>query len=202
MIVAAGLGSLADAIGALPAHGGTNSGGAPPGHPFFGAGFLFIGSLLVVETLAGQVWRRHRLLTMLWPASLLLAGLGMLIVTYVQPDEKPLHLTLALLLFVGGYFETRYRLGQIPRSTADGFEIPALILGGFVIGPMHANGPLLSDVAAQMHLLVGIVGWVLAGIRLTQLRLGSTAALDTSFAGGVMMLGLSLLLVQQFHAGH
>ncbi len=191
---------FAQTVGTLPPHGEVAS-GATPGHPFFGAMFVFIGSLLVAETLAGGVWRRERLLVMLWPGALIVAGLGMVLVSYVQPDAKNLHLTLAVLLLLGGLFEMRYRLGQIPRSTADMVAIPALVLGGLVIGPMHANGPM-SSVAAQMHVLVGMMGFLLAGIRLTQVRLGSPATLETGFGVGVMLLGLSLLLVQQFHAGH
>lgn len=201
MTLAIDLPSAVALFGRLPLHG-DESGGAPPGHPFFGAVFLFIGSLLVVEILAGSVWHRNRLRTMLWPGALIVSGLGMFVVAYVQPTEKPLHLTLALLLLLGGFVEGRYRLGHIPRSTADMFAVPALIMGGVVIGPMHANGPVMSSVAAQMHLLVGVMGFLLAGVRVTQLRLGSTAALDATFGFGVMLLGLSLLLVQQFHGGH
>lgn len=136
---------------------------------------------------------------MLWPATLLISGFGMFIVSYVQPTEKALHLVLAMLLVTGGVTEARYRLGQISRATADSFVIPALIVGGFVIGPLHANGALTSSIAAQTHMLTGIMGWVLAGVRLTQVRYGSTAALDTTFGIGVIALGLSLLLVEQLH---
>ncbi len=196
------VGLLADGFGRLPLHGGGQPGGAPPGHPFFGAGFLFIGTLLVVETLAGNVWRRSHLRTMLWPGALLTAGVGMLVVTYVQSSEKSLHLTLAILLLLGGLSEGQYRLGQISRSAADAFAIPALIVGGFVIGPMHANGTLLYSAAANTHMLVGIAGWTLAGIKLLRVQHGPTIAIDTGFATGVMALGLSLLLVEQFHGAH
>jgi len=194
--------AVAEALARLPLHGGEGTDGAVQGHGFFGAGFLFIGSLLIVETLAGGVWRRHRLRAMLWPGALIAASLGMLIVSYVQPTEKTLHLSLAIILLIGGYFEARYRLGQVPRSTADMVAIPALVLAGIVIGPVHANGPMMSSADGQMHLLVGLVAFALAGIRLSQVRLGRTLALDATFGAGVMMLGLSLLLVQQFHAGH
>ena len=168
-------------------------------HPFFGAAFLFVGSLLVVELLAGQVWRRSQALVMLWPATLFGAGVGMLAVTYFQPTEKAPHLALALLLLLGGFMEARYRLGHVSRTTADMFAIPALLLGAFVVGPLHATGPILSSATAQTHLLAGLVGFSLAGVRTMQLRLGRTAVLDASFGAGVMLLGLSLLMVQQFH---
>lgn len=176
-------------------------GEAPPGHPFFGALFLFVGSLLLVETLAGSVWRRNRLRTMLWPAALLGSGAGMLVVTYVQPDDKALHLTLAILLLLGAFFEGRYRLGQVSRSAADAFAIPALIVGGIVIGPLHTNGSLLYSTSAQTHLLAGIMGFILAAVRLAQMQHGHTLGLDRVFGVGVMLLGVSLLFVQQFH-GH
>lgn len=193
---------LLDAFGALPAHTEDAAESAPQGHGFLGAIFLFIGSLLVVEMLAGQVWSRALWRKMFWPGGLIAAGLAMLVVSYIQPTEKSLHLTLAILLLMGGYFEARYRLGDVSREAADAFAIPALIVGGFVIGPMHANGPLLYSAGANTHMLVGISGWALAGIKLMRVRYGPTAALEGGFASGVMMLGLSLLLVQQFHAGH
>jgi hypothetical protein len=196
------IGAVLEAVGRLPLHDGESGGDAPPGHPFFGAGFLFIGTMLVVETLAGGVWRRSPIRTMLWPASLLTAGIGMLIVTYVQPTEKALHLTLAVLLLLGAVFEGEYRLGHTSRSTADTFAIPALIVGGFVIGPMHANGTLLYSAAANTHMLVGITGWALAGVKLLRIQNGPTVAIEAGFATGVMALGLSLLLVEQFHGAH
>ena len=192
---------LAEAVGSLPMHV-DDAANAPPGHPFFGAGFLFIGALLVAETLGGGVWRRSRLRIMAWPTTLLLAGFGMLVVTYIQPTEKSLHLALALLLILGGVIEGRYRLGMVSRTAADTFAIPALVIGGFVIGPMHANGTLLYSAAANTHLLVGMSGWALAGVKFLRVQRGPTLALDASFATGVMALGMSLLLVEQFHGAH
>lgn len=193
--------ALMEAFERLPEHA-EDAANAPPGHPFFGAAFLFIGSLLVVETLAGGVWRRNQLRTMLWPGALVAAGLGMLVVTYVQPTDKALHLALAFVLLVGGFIEAQQRQGLIPRSTADMLVIPALIVGGLVIGPMHTNGPVTSSITAQTHLLVGLVGFALAGVRLSQVKYGPTIALEATFGAGVMTLGLSLLLVQQFHGAH
>ena len=201
MTLAVEIAELVEAAGRLPMHGGTTD-GALPGHPFFGAGFLFIGSLMVVELLAGGVWSRAFWRRMLWPGALLMAGAGMLLVSYVQTDSKSLHLTLAMLLLLGAYTEAQYKLGKISRLSADAFAIPALIVGGFVIGPMHANGNLMYSTMAQMHLLVGVVAWMLAGVKIMRVRFGPTLALEYSFASGVMMLGLSLLLVQQFHGAH
>ena len=201
MTLAVEIADLVEAAGRLPMHGGATD-GALPGHPFFGAGFLFIGSLMVVELLAGGVWSRAFWRRMLWPGALLMAGAGMLLVSYVKTDSKALHLTLAMLLLLGAYTEAQYKLGKISRLSADAFAIPALIVGGFVIGPMHANGNLMYSTMAQMHLLVGVVAWMLAGVKIMRVRFGPTLALEYSFASGVMMLGLSLLLVQQFHGAH
>ena len=192
---------IGDFISQLPSHS-LSDGGTPPGHPFFGAMFLFVGCLLVVELLAGNVWRRSLARRMLWPASLVLMGLGMGIVTYVQPTEKGLHFTLAILLVLGGLFEGRYRLGHIPRSAADAFAIPALIVGGFVIGPMHSNGNLEHSAAAQVHFLAGLAAWVLATVKIAQLALRRPESLEYGFGFGVMALGLSLLLVEQVHHAH
>lgn len=204
-------GVLLDATGALPLHGGGAGGSSStPGHPFFGALLLFIGSILVVEILAGPVWRRHRFLVMLWPMTLLALGFGLLLVTDVQHTEKSLHLTLAVLCLAGAYTEFQYRGGRISRYAADAFAVPALIVGGFVIGPMHSNGPIFHSTMAQMHMLVALVCWGLAIIKLWEARLLTVptaslslkTGLDYSFGLGVMALGFSLLLVQQFHGGH
>src|SRR6266540_2487951 len=197
MLLAIDPGDLLGAVSRLPMHGAT-AGGALPGHPFFGAGFLFVGSLMVVELLAGGIWSRAFWRRMLWPGALLMAGAGMLVFSYVQTDSKSLHLTVSMLLLLGGYTEGQYRLGKISRASADAFAIPALIVGGFVIGPMHANGQLLYSAGANTHILVGISGWALAGIKLMRVRYGPTTAIEGSFASGVMALGLSLLLVQKF----
>lgn len=193
---------VGDIVPVWPAQGGVAEGGTPPGHPFFGAMFLFVGSLLVVELLAGNVWRRSALRRMIWPAVLALMGLGMVGVIYVQPTEKGLHFTLAILLLLGALFEGRYRLGQIPRSAADAFAIPALIVGGFVIGPMHSNGNLEHSVSAQVHFLVGAAGWILATIKIAQIGLRRPESLEYGFGFGVMALGLSLLLMEQVHHAH
>jgi len=197
-------------LSALQQHVHGGQGKALPGHAFVGAIFLFAGSLLVAELLAGPVSRRHRAMTLVWPAALFGSGIGMLLVTLLQPTEKPLHLTLAVLLLMVSYFEAQYRQGYISRQAADTFQIPALIVGGFVIGPMHANGPMLDSAITQAHLLVGVVSWTLAAVKLAQLGASASATvplslrvgLDYSFGFGVMALGFSLLLVQQFHGAH
>jgi hypothetical protein len=142
--------------------------------------------------------------------ALLIVGLGLLLVTNVQETEKSLHVTLAVLFLAGSYTEFQFRSGRITRYAADAFAVPALIVGGFVIGPMHPNGPILYSTMAQVHLLVATVCWVLAVIKLAEARLlNATSAslsfqtgLDYSFGVGVMALGFSLLLVQQFHGAH
>lgn len=195
-------GGLGDIVARLPSPGGVGDGRTPPGHPFFGAMFVFVGSLLVVEVLAGNVWRRSLAGRMIWPGALVLMGLGMFLVTYVQPTEKGLHFTLGILLLLGGLFEGRYRLGQIPRSAADSFVIPAFIVGGFVAGPLHSNGALAHSAVAQLHLLAGVAAWVLAAIRLAQVGLRRPPGLEYAFGLGVMALGVSLLLVEQVHNAH
>ncbi len=197
-MIVEGAGAIAEAAARLAAHDEAGVVKGPPGHPFFGAGFLLIGSVLLIETLAGPVWGRVAWRRMLWPAALFVGGLGMLVVVYVQPTEKALHLILALLLLLGGWFEARYRLGHISRASADAFAIPALIVGGFVIGPMHAQG---NTTLALTHSLVGVVGWALAAIKLAEVRYGEALSLQYGFAVGVMALGMSLLFIEQFHPG-
>lgn len=201
MIASMNYSGLADVASHLPAHGGTPDGSALTVHPFFGALFVFLGSILIVELLAGNVWRRSVLRRLMWPGALVLMGLALVLVSVVQSTDKTLHFTLAVLFLSGGLMEGRYQLGQIPRRAANAFAIPAFIVGGLVIGPLHVDG-VGASASAQAHLLVGVSGWALAGVKLAQLGLRRPVSLDYTFGFGVMVLGLSLLLVEQFHHAH
>src|SRR3989304_46796 len=79
-------------------------------HHVFGAGFLFIGSLMTVEGLSGRVWHRSRARTLMFPAVLILLGWGMIAVTAIEPRARPLLISLALVaigmdLWLDGFFQ-------------------------------------------------------------------------------------------------
>jgi hypothetical protein len=75
----------------------------PESHHWFGAGFLFIGVLLLIESLAGGVWHRSRLRTMIWPLSAMLIGEGLVIVAFLDPQDRLIHLTVGVLVLVAGW---------------------------------------------------------------------------------------------------
>ena len=161
-------------------------------HPVFGAGFLFLGGVLVVESLAGGVWCRSSLRRLLWPACIILLGLGMLLLTYFDPSQKPIHLLLALLLLSGGMFEASHRLRQMPRAAADFLVVPALILGGLLIGPIH--GTEMTTASGQTHMLMAASSVGLAGVRVGQAFRPKSAPVAAAFGALVMLLAFGLLL--------
>ena len=164
------------------------------GHRAFGAGFLFVGCLLVVETLAGRVWFRSRLRTLIWPAAVIALGLGMFVVTYFDSNQKPVHFLVGLLLLAAGIFEARYRLGHIPRTRADLLIIPAVFFAGVLMGPVHAGGAM-TTVAGQRHMLVGLTGMALAGVRAIQAVQPRSANLGATFGALVIAVALQFLLM-------
>ena len=121
----------------------------PIAHWLYGAVFLILGGVLVVESLAGGVWHRSRLRALVWPSTLVALGLGVVIVSYVDSDQRLIHFLLGVSLVACGVFEARQRLRQIPRRSADIVVVFVLVLSGILIGPFHYEGAILSD-GAQM----------------------------------------------------
>ncbi len=193
MIDVATIVPLIDGSGALPHH--ELHGYIPEpaeSHHLFGAGFLFVGVLLLVEVLAGRIWHRNRLRTLIWPAAVMVLGAGMVVVTAIDPNDRPIHFTIGLIMLAGGYFETRHRLGYTPRATANLFMIPALIGGGLEIGVFHFHGSILSN-SSMVHVLLGLTAGAMALVRLYQAR-QPTSALRNSYMGvAVMALAFELL---------
>ncbi len=156
-----------DGAGALPYH--QIHGYIPEpaeSHHLFGAAVLFIGVLLIVETLAGRVWHRSRLRSMLWPAAIMVLGAGMVVVTALEPNDRLIHFTIGLIMLTAGWFEYRYRMGEIPRRSADLLIIPALIAGGLEIGVFHFHGSFNNS--GTVHVLLGVTAGAMALVRLYQ----------------------------------
>lgn len=190
--------NVMDIMGALP-HGiigGIPS--LPEAHWLYGAGFLILGGLLVVESLAGGVWHRSRLRTLVWPGALVALGLGVVIVSYVDPTQRLIHFLLGVSLVACGVFEARQRLRQIPRRSADLVVVLVLLLSGILIGPFHYQGAILSD-AAQRHVLMGVTTFVLAGLRVGQSFRPTSASLAAVFGIVFMALAFQLLLMPGQH---
>lgn len=164
-------------------------------HHWFGAGFMFVGALLVVETIAGRVWHRNRLRTLIWPATIVVLGLGMIAVTAIEPKDRPVHFTIGLLMLAAGWFECRYRLGEIPRRTADMWMVPALIAGGLEIGVFHFHGSLNNS--GLVHVLMGVTAGAMALVRVYQTR--QPISMPRHALMGVVVMALAFELMALRH---
>ncbi|MPZ23119.1 MAG: hypothetical protein GEU28_06155 [Dehalococcoidia bacterium] len=159
-------------------------------HRWFGAVFLFLGSLLCVESLTGSLWHRSRFRSLIWPVSLVLIGAGLFLVSLIDPKDRLIHAILGALLILAGWLESRYRLRQIPRSTADLLVLPAALVAAFEVGVIHAHGATPVLVA---HVIMGATGIVLAGARAYQSRLPQSLPRSALFAAVILLLGVQLL---------
>ena len=196
MIDVASVGSIIDGAGALPHH---ELHGYIPGpaesHHLFGAAFLFIGVLLIVETLAGSVWHRNRLRTTIWPAAIMSLGAGMVAVTALEPDDRLIHFTIGMIMLAAGWLEYRHRMGEVPRRTADLLIVPALIASGLEISVFHFHGSFNNFGA--VHVLLGVTTAVMALVRVYQSRLLTSPPRHALM--GVMVIALAFELMALSH---
>ena len=196
MIDVASLGSIIDGAGALPHH--ELHGYIPEpaeSHHLFGAAFLFIGVLLIVETLAGSVWHRNRLRTTLWPAAIMSLGAGMVVVTALEPNDRLIHFTIGIIMLAAGWLEYRHRMGEVSRRTADLLIVPALIAGALEIGVFHFHGSFNNF--GSVHVLMGVTAAMMALVRVYQSRL-LTSPPRHAFMG-VMVIALAFELMALSH---
>jgi len=162
-------------------------------HHWFGAGFLFVGTLLVVECLAGNVWHRNKIRQAIWPAMAMFMGEGLIIVSFLDPKDRYIHLTVGLLVLAAGWVELRYRFGDMARSTVDWVIIPALLSSGFEMGVVHGAG---APITMYGHRIMGLTAAVMAGTRVFQARQPTSFARSVMMGSLVVMLGLILLIFE------
>ncbi len=196
MIDIASVAPIIDGAGALPHH--ELHGYIPEpaeSHHLFGAAFLFIGVLLIVETLAGSVWHRNRLRTTLWPAAIMSLGAGMVVVTALEPNDRLIHFTIGIIMLAAGWFEYRHRMGEISRRTADLLIVPALIAGALEIGVFHFHGSFSNS--ASVHVLLGVTTAVMVFVRVYQSRLITSPPRHALM--GVMVIALAFELMALSH---
>ena len=165
-------------------------------HRLFGAGFLFVGVLLLVEALAGGVWFREGWRRDIWPAVLMGLGWGLLAVAVIDPNDRVIHSLMGLMLIVAGLAEGRFRHGQMPLSRANIFVIAALIVAGIEIGVFHSHGALTSQ-GFIVHAVLGITAALLAPARFWY-ALRPTSMWRSAFVG-VLVLVLALELLGLSH---
>jgi hypothetical protein len=167
-------------------------------HHVFGAGFLFMGVLMLVETLSGRVWYRSRIRTLIFPGAILFLGEGLFVVTLIEPSNRPIHFMLGTLMLLAGWFEARYRLGQVPRATADMFVIPALLAGGLEVGVFHSHGALTSG-SFSVHVLMGLTSVAMAAVRYFQSRAPLSMPRSAYMSLAIIALALELFWDADFH---
>jgi hypothetical protein len=159
-------------------------------HHLFGAGFLAVGVLLVIECVAGGVWFRSRIRAAIWPAGAMFMGEGLIIVAFLDPQDRLIHLTVGVLVLAAGWVELRYRFGQVSRFSADIFVVPALLGSGFEMGVIHGKGDTFTAVG---HGVMGMTAAMMAFARVYQ------GKQPTSFARtvmtGVLVITLALILL-------
>jgi hypothetical protein len=133
-------------------------------HRLFGAGFLLVAVLLMVETLAGGVWFRAGWRRDIWPAVLMVLGWGLVVVAFIEPADKIIHLLMGTMLIAAAVAERRYRYGEISLARANIFVVPALLAGGMEIGVFHSHGSW-TDSEFMVHALLGITAAMIAPAR-------------------------------------
>ena len=159
-------------------------------HHWFGAGFLFVGVLLVIECIAGGVWFRSKLRTAIWPVVAMSMGEGLIIVSFIDPNERLIHFTVGVLVLVAGWQELRFRLGQTTRFVADVMVVPALLASAFEMGVIHGKGDAFTAIG---HGAMGFTAAMMAGARLYQAR--EPRSMARSMLTGVLVITLALILL-------
>ena len=134
-------------------------------HHVFGAGLLFVAVLIAVEAVAGEVWHRSMLRRMMFPVILVFLGWGLVLVAFIEPQARVVHVTMGLPMIVGGWAEARYRLGEIDRKFADALIVPALGLAAFDTLAFHTTG---TTPVVISHVGLGMLVFLVAGLRLYQ----------------------------------
>lgn len=167
---------------------------APPeSHHLFGAGFLFVGVILLLEPLAGSVWYRNKLRASIWPGLAIFMGWGLLVVAMLDPKGRVIHASVGILVMAAGWMELRYRFGEVTRYSADFIVVPALLGAGFEMGVIHARGDMYTAVG---HAIMGAIAAAMAATRVYQARDQFSFAKAEMMGGLVTSLGLVLLIFQ------
>lgn len=162
-------------------------------HHWFGAGFLFVGVLLLVECVAGGVWFRSKLRAAIWPVVAMSIGEGLIIVAFLEPNERLVHFTVGVLVLAAGWQELQFRLSRTSRFSANLIAVPALLASGFEMGVVHGRGDPFTAVG---HMVMGLTVAMMAGVRLYHSR--EPRSMTRSLLTGVLVttLGLILLIFQ------
>ncbi len=197
MIIAAVAAPAVDASGSLPFH---QLHGVIPlpweNHRLFGAGFLLLGIVIIVESLAGGVWFSASWRRQIWPAALMLLGWGLVAVAFIDPQDRIIHLLMGTVMIVAGVAERRYRYGEMRLATANVFVMLALVAGGMEVGVFHSHGTARSE-PFLVHSLLGFTAAMMAPARYYWAR--APQSVPRYALIGVLALILSLELLGLSH---
>lgn len=160
-------------------------------HHAFGAGFLLIGAMMTAETLSGKVWHRSHIRTLIFPATLVMLGWGMMLVTTVEPRARIVHFSMGIPMIAAGWAEARSRLENFPRRYADMFIVPGLVLAAFDTLFFHLTPPLTNPVQIT-HMALAVIALALCGVRLYQSASPQSLNRGLMMSAGVLALGCSL----------
>ena len=163
----------------------------PESHHTFGSGFILLGLLMIAERLSGSVWFRSRIRMMIFPATLVMLGWGMLAVTAIEPRARIAHFAMGVPMIVGGWAEARYRLGQLPRSYADAFIIPALFFAAVDTAGFHLMGSPLSP-GFLTHASLALTAVALAFLRYNESTDVKSVARGLAMSFGVLLIAFEL----------
>jgi hypothetical protein len=158
-------------------------------HHAFGAGLIFIALLLAAEGLGGKVWHRSMVRRMLFPVILVFLGWGMVLVAFIEPSARLVHVTMGLPMIAGGWAEARYRLGELDRKYADVLVVPALVLAAIDTLVFHVSGETPVVVS---HAGLGILVLVIAALRLYQSAQPASMYRSLSISLAIALVGLDL----------
>lgn len=160
-------------------------------HHMFGAGLIFIALVLVAESLAGKVWHRSMFRRMLFPGILVFLGWGMVLVAFIEPNARLVHVTMGLPMIAGGWAEARYRLGELDRRYADALVVPSLVLGSIDTLGFHVSGDMP---VVMSHVGLGLMVLVIAALRLYQSAQPASLQRSLLISLALAFVGLDLWL--------
>jgi hypothetical protein len=163
----------------------------PESHHTFGSGFILLSFLMIAERLSGSVWYRSRLRMMIFPATLVMLGWGMVAVTAIEPRARIAHFAMGVPMIVGGWAEARYRLGQLPRSYADAFIIPALFFAAVDTAGFHLMGQPTSP-GFLTHASLAVTAVAIAGLRYNESGDVMSLSRGMAMSFGVMLVAFEL----------
>ncbi len=168
-------------------------------HSIFGAGFLFLSAVMFMESRDPALWYFGSPRGLIVPAALVGLGLGMMVVTVVEPQARLAHFAMGVPLAIGGVAEARVRFGFLARRVADAFIVPGLLFASLETGVYHLSGPPGSGIYLT-HLGIVVAGVVVAGLRLYEGRDWASSRRHLLISSAMLAIAVDLFVDGYFQA--